>query len=91
MDRKFPSVFGKFTLLNVFHMGAIHTNGYIVLTFASNCTGMAADAHAVIYDKSVIHIFIFLFHNKVENIFGADSVRFISLHRKPVLIAFQAA
>jgi hypothetical protein len=68
MDRKFPSVFGKFTLLNVFHMGAIHTNGYIVLTFASNCTGMAADAHAVIYDKSVIHLI------GVSRIFGQGNI-----------------
>jgi hypothetical protein len=59
VDRKFPSVVRKFTLFDIFHMGAIHTKGHIVLTFASNGTGMTANAHSVIYYKSVIHFILY--------------------------------
>jgi len=49
-------------------MGAIHTNGYIVLTFASNCTGMASNAHSIIYYKSIIHLI------GVSRIFGQGNI-----------------
>jgi len=56
MDGKFSSGIWESPLFNIFHMGAIHTDGNIMLTFASHCAGMASDTHAVIYYKSVIHI-----------------------------------
>ena len=37
-------------------MGPIHTNRHIVLAFTGHRTGMAANAHSIIDDKSVIHI-----------------------------------
>jgi hypothetical protein len=55
MNRKFPSVVGEHTFFDVFHMGAVNTNGDIVLTFTNNGASVAANAHAVIDDKSVIH------------------------------------
>jgi hypothetical protein len=56
MNRKFPSVVGEHTFLDVFHMGSVYTDRYIVLTFTDNGTGMTANAHPIIYDKSVIHL-----------------------------------
>jgi len=60
VDRKFPSVVRKFTLFDIFHMGAIDTNGNIKFTFTRHRAGMTANAHAVIYDKSVIQFFPFM-------------------------------
>jgi hypothetical protein len=56
MDGKLPSVVWELTLFYIFHMSTIHTDGNIVLTFASNGAGMATDAHSIIYYKSVIHL-----------------------------------
>jgi hypothetical protein len=55
MDRKFPGVVGEQTFLYVFHMGAVNTNGDIVLTFTDNGAGVAANTHPIINNKSVIH------------------------------------
>jgi hypothetical protein len=64
VDRKFPSVVGKFPFFNIFHVGAVHAKGYIVLTFASHGAGMTANTHSIIYDKSVIHLV------RITRIFG---------------------
>jgi hypothetical protein len=54
MDGKFSGGIGEGSFFNIFHMGAVHTNGHIVFAFASDRAGMASDTHAVINDKSVI-------------------------------------
>ncbi|CUV09209.1 hypothetical protein MGWOODY_Mmi705 [hydrothermal vent metagenome] len=59
MNRKFPSVIGKFTFFNVFHMGTIHTDWDIVFAFTGHSTSMAADAQSIIYNKAVIHVILF--------------------------------
>jgi hypothetical protein len=56
MDGKFPGGMGKLTLFYIFHMGTVYANRNIVLAFASNGAGMTANAHSIIYDKSVIHL-----------------------------------
>jgi|TARA_Y100000310_G_scaffold187320_1_gene187368 hypothetical protein len=55
MNRKFPGIGGEQTFLYVFHMSAVDPNGHIMLTFASHGAGVAANTHAIIDDKSVIH------------------------------------
>jgi hypothetical protein len=55
MNRKFPSVVGEHTFFDVFHMGSVYTDRYIVLTFTDNGAGVAANTHPIINNKSVIH------------------------------------
>jgi len=69
MDGKFSGGIGESPLFNIFHMGAVHPNGYVMLAFASDRAGMASDAHAVINDKSVIQFILILFHQKVDDVF----------------------
>ena len=60
MYRKFTRIIWKDTLLYIFHMGTVHTNGHIVLAFTSNRTGMTTNAQAVVDDKTIIHIFWYI-------------------------------
>ena len=55
MDRKLPGGIGEYTFFNIFHMGTIYTNWNIMLTLTGNGTSVAADAHPIINNKSVIH------------------------------------
>jgi hypothetical protein len=54
MNGKFSGGIGEGSFFNIFHMGAVHTNGHIVFAFASDRAGMTSNAHSVINDKSVI-------------------------------------
>jgi hypothetical protein len=73
MDRKHPGVIWEFPFFNIFHMGAIDTNRHIVLTFASHGAGMTANAHSIIYYKTVIH-FIFLATEITEFIYFSSVI-----------------
>jgi hypothetical protein len=56
---KKPTRIGKFALFDVFYPRPIYADGNIVFRFTSHRAGVAADTFAVIYDKAVVHIFIF--------------------------------
>ena len=58
MDRKLPGGIGEYTFFNIFHMGTIYTNWNIMLTLTDNGTSVAADAHPIINNKSVIHFLL---------------------------------
>jgi hypothetical protein len=45
----------KFALLDVFHPGAKHSNGHLVLLFARHGTGVTANTSILINYKSVAH------------------------------------
>ena len=49
----------KNALFGLFHEGAIDTNGHIVFRFASYRAGVAANAFAVVYNKSKFHVVVF--------------------------------
>jgi hypothetical protein len=53
--RKKTARVGKFAFLDVFHPSAIYADRNIVFGFTSHRTSVAADAFAVIYDKTVVH------------------------------------
>jgi|TARA_Y100000588_G_scaffold59088_2_gene57836 hypothetical protein len=55
MNRKLSTTIWEYALFNIFYMGSVYTNRYIMLTFASNGAGMATNTQTVIYNKSVIH------------------------------------
>ena len=54
-DLKNAAGVGKCSLLDVLHPGAVYGEGNVVLGFAGDGAGMAADALAVVDDESVSH------------------------------------
>jgi hypothetical protein len=56
--RKLPGIIWEFPFFNIFHMSTVDTNRHIMLTFASYGAGMTANAHSIIYYKSVIHFIL---------------------------------
>jgi hypothetical protein len=46
---------GKGALLDVFHPSSVHPDGSVVLRFTGHGAGVAADALAIVDDKSVVH------------------------------------
>jgi hypothetical protein len=57
-DRKQAARVGKFALFDVLHPGAIDPDRHVVLGFAGDGTGMAADAFAIIDDEPEVHSFL---------------------------------
>jgi hypothetical protein len=53
--RKHPAGIREFALLNLFHPCSKDTDRYVVLRFAGGGAGMAADALAIVYNKTVFH------------------------------------
>lgn len=57
-DGKHAPGMRELTLLHLFYPSAKDTDWHIVLRFAGGCAGVAANALAVVYDKSKFHVFL---------------------------------
>ena len=54
-DGKYPARVGKLPLFYILDPGPIDPDGDIMLGFAGNRAGVAADARALVYGKAVAH------------------------------------
>ena len=84
MNRELTGAVREFSFLNVFHMSAIDAYRHIVLTFTCYRAGMTANAHSIIYNKSVIHLVdvsrIFGQGNINENFIWINPQKFLQQH-----------
>src|SRR5579859_1029769 len=54
VDQEIAARVGEFSALDILHPGAIDTDRYIVFGFTGNCTGVTANALALVNHKSIL-------------------------------------